>query len=345
MVSVGNGAHSVDLEVLVGTDAGDGFNGSPVGEARLSIIEPVVGEVLHVVGVVVGNAGGNLRSVDTSASRDQLGANLLVNSLVRLDIEERVPEVVSATNNLNIIQVVTVNGGQASTAVVHLSGEDLVTEEVVTKDAAIGVGEVVGLGHSDIGQVTEEGVHAVVLLLNIIEMLGVLVNSVGAKHVLEEHEGVEVLVLHGGSIVEDSNVGVVHLVITDEHEGRNVDSLIHVLSDTGGGLGDRLEGVVNLINESGVIDVTSSDDDKVVTEVVGSLVSGEVLHGEGGKLISVTLDGLAEHVVSVGVEVSVFKGGVLEIVLVVSVISGNLLLKDLELSLVEGGVSNGVTED
>lgn len=67
MVSVGHSGHCVDLEVLVGTVARDGLDGTPVGKAGLGIVEPLVGQVLHVVGVEVRHAVGNLGSVHTAA--------------------------------------------------------------------------------------------------------------------------------------------------------------------------------------------------------------------------------------------------------------------------------------
>jgi len=125
---------------------------------------------------------------------------------------------VAASNDLDVVQVVAVDSGQADTAVVHLAGEDLVTEEVVTENAGVGVSEVVGLSHSHIGQVTKECVHGVVLLLDIVEMLSVLVDSVGAEHVLEEEECVVVLVLDAGGVVEDTDVRVDHLVVSDHEQ-------------------------------------------------------------------------------------------------------------------------------
>jgi hypothetical protein len=196
-----------------------------------------------VVSIEVGNAVGNLRSVDTTANREQLGTNLLVDGLVGLLVEERVPQVVAATDDLNIVHIVTVDGWEADTAVVHLSGENFVTKEVVTEDSGIRVSEIVRVSHSDIWEVTEESVHSVVLLGNGVQVLSMLVNSVLSENVLEEQESVVVLVLNGWSIIEDSNVGVIHLIISDEEHGWNVDGLVHVGTGTSGFSGDRLEAV------------------------------------------------------------------------------------------------------
>lgn len=93
-----------------------------------------------------------------------------------------------------------------------------------------------------------------------------------------------------------------------------------------------------------MVDVTRTNDDHVVTVVVGSTVVLKVINSEAWELISLTLDWLTEHVISVGVEVSILQSGVLQIGVGVLVISSELLLEDLKLSLFEGWVSNGITE-
>jgi hypothetical protein len=344
VVGVGDSRHCVDLEVLVGTVAGHSLDGAPVGEAGLGVVEPLVGQVLHVVRVEVGHAVGDLGAVHAAAQGEQLGADLLVDGLVGLGVQKRVPEVVAATDDLDVVQVVAVDGGQADTAVVHLAGEDLIAEEVVAENAGVGVGEVVGLSHGHVGQVTEQRVHGVVLLLDVVEVLSVLVDSVGAEHVLEEQERVVVLVLDAGSVVEDTNVRVVHLVITDEEQRRSVDSRVGVGLLAGGGLGDVAERLVDHVDESLMGDVAGTDDDEVVTEVVLGLELGKVVDAQVGEHVGVTLDGLTELMVTEGVEVGVLEGGVFQVRVGVLVIGSDLLLQDLELSGVQAGVGNGVTE-
>lgn len=146
-MGVGNSGKGVDLEVFVRSVLGHSLDGSPVGEAGLSIVEPGVAHVLHVVGIKSSNALGSLRSWDTSSLLEHLLANLGVGgSLVLTGVHEVVVEVVASSDNLNFIDVVRVDGGQADTAVVHLASEDLISEEVVSEDGAVGVGEVVRLG-------------------------------------------------------------------------------------------------------------------------------------------------------------------------------------------------------
>ena len=137
MVSVGDSGHGVDLEVLVRTDLRDSLDGAPVGEGGLSIVEPVVAEVLHVVVVKVSNTLGNLAAGDSAADREDLVADLLHDLRWGLTSHQLVVELVATTEDLDVIEVMRIDGGKANTAVVHLAGEDLITEEVVSENTAV----------------------------------------------------------------------------------------------------------------------------------------------------------------------------------------------------------------
>ena len=137
VVSVGDGGHGVDLEELVGADGGGLLDGSPVGEGGLSVVEPLVAEVLDVVAVDVGDAGGDLGAVESAAEVEHLGADLLVDVGGALQLEQVVVKVVAATDYLDIVDVVGVDRGEAHTAVVHLASEHFVTEEVVAPDTRV----------------------------------------------------------------------------------------------------------------------------------------------------------------------------------------------------------------
>jgi len=69
-------------------------------------------------------------------------------------------------------------------------------------------------------------VHAVVLFFDIVEMFGVLVDSKRTKYVLKKQESVVILVLNARSIIENSDIGVVHLIITNEHKSGYIDVFI-----------------------------------------------------------------------------------------------------------------------
>lgn len=113
------------------------LDGSPVSEGRLSIIEPVVAHVSEVVVVEMSNSLCDFTSGKSSAKSENLFSNFLVDVLRGFLSHKVVVEVISSSEYFNIIQEVGVNGGETDTAIVHLSGKDLVSEEVVTKDTAI----------------------------------------------------------------------------------------------------------------------------------------------------------------------------------------------------------------
>jgi len=194
-MGVGDSRHGVDLEVLVRTVNSNSLDRTPVGEGGLGIVEPFVRKSLHVVGIEVGNSLSNLRSGDSASGLDHLLSDLSVDFIVRLEVHHLVVEVVPATDDLNIVHEVRVNGRKAHSAVVHLTGEDFVSHEVVSEKTTVGVGEEVRVGDSDINEVREESVLGMVLLLSVIEVLGVLVDSVRSENVLKESEGIVVFVV------------------------------------------------------------------------------------------------------------------------------------------------------
>ena len=344
-MSVGNSGHGVDLEVLVGTDHGNLLNWSPVSEGWLSIVEPLVAELFDVVVINGRNSLGNLVSWDSSSEGKHVLTNFLIDGFWRLGGQELVVEIVSTSDNLNIVQVVRVDGWEANTAVVHLSGENLVTEEVVSENTAVGVGHVVGIGSGNIWKGTKESVHRVVLLVNIIEMLSILVNSVFAEHVLEEQETVVVIILDTWGIVEDTNVGVDHLIISDEQKSWDINWLLGVQSWDIGGLWKGREGVLNGIDDLIVRNVTSSNNDDVVTVVVGGVVVSEVISSKSLVQISISLNWLTEHMFSVRVEVDVFESGFNISIVVVLVFHADLILDKLELSAVNGWVGDHISKN
>jgi hypothetical protein len=148
----------------------------------------LVAQLLKVISIDVGNSLGNLGSSESSVEKQHVLADLTVDTSKGLVAHELVVKVVSASVNFNIIEVMRVHGWKADTAVVHLSSEDLVTEEVVSEDTSIRVSHIVGVSSGNIWEITEEGMHGVVLLVAIIEMLGMLVNSVFSEHVFEKKE-------------------------------------------------------------------------------------------------------------------------------------------------------------
>jgi len=298
-----------------------------------------------VISINVGDSGGNFTSWHSSSLEEELGTNFVVDIFWSLGSKKRVVKGVSSSDDLNIVKIMSPDGWKADTTIVHLSGENFISEEVVTEETRVRVSHVVGISSGNIWQVTEKSVHGVVLLMDIIEMFSMLVNSVVSEHVLHEGEGIVVLVFDSWSIVEDTNVGVDHLIISDHEKSWDVDCLFGVL-----GWDDRLHGngrevLFNGVNDLSVVDITSGDNDDVLTNVVSSMVVSEVIGTKGLSKISISFNWLSHHVFSVGVEVGIFKSGLGISVMVILVFLGNLLLEEFKLSWVELWVGNHISEE
>lgn len=265
----------------------------------------------HVVGVQVGNARGDLRAGHAAVQVEHLGSDLLHYIRGTLDGHQLVVQGVAATDNLDLVKVVAVDCGKGDAGVVHLAGEHLIAEEPVAEDAAVAVGAEQTLSSGDVNKVAEELVHGVVLLLTVVKMFGVFVDLVAAEHSLKEEEGVEVWVLPVGSLVKDTDGGVVHLIISD-HKQAWVENgfLLTVLGDVGGP-GNASEVLFSQVHELLVVHGTSAHNDHVVTEVVGVLEVDNVVAVDLADVVHVTEDGLAHHVLSVNVIVDVLHQGFL----------------------------------
>ena len=136
---VSDTSHSVLFVVLVRSISTQVLNGTISSHRRLSIIEPVVSEMLHVVGVHVADSLRNFRSRDSSAMIDDVFAYLMKGVLDSDVLEELVEQLVSSSVDLNLINVLSISGGTMHAQPCHLSAEDLVTEEPVSKESSIGV--------------------------------------------------------------------------------------------------------------------------------------------------------------------------------------------------------------
>jgi hypothetical protein len=98
-------------------------------------------------------------------------------------------------------------------------------------------------------------------------------------------------------------------------------------------------------NEVVVANVSGTDNNHVFTEEVGCSVVSEVINGEVGEVIGVSLNRLAHHVVSEGVVVGVLECSILIVFVVVCVLTGDHLLSDFELSSIHRGVAEGIAHD
>ena len=229
VVSICDSRHGVDLEVLVGAHGRHLLDGAPVSEGRLGVVEPLVAHVLHVVVVDVGHSLGDFRAGHAAVQVQHLGSNLLHDISCALDGHQLVVKSFATADDLNIVDVVAIDGGQAHTAVVHLASEHFVAEEPVTEDTAIAVRTVQALSSGNIDELTKESMHGVVLLLHIVDVLSVHVNLVVAEDSLQQQETVEVFVFPAWSIIEDTDRRVDHLIVTDHEQTRVEDGLLQVV--------------------------------------------------------------------------------------------------------------------
>jgi hypothetical protein len=252
-----------------------------------------------VISINVRNSSSNFSSWNSSSHLEHVLSDLLVDILWSLSSEKGVVHGVSSSDDLDVIKVMSPDGWEADTAIVHLSGEDFVSEEVVTEKTTVRVSHVVSISSGNINQVSEKSVHGVVLLVDIIEMFSVLVDSVSTEHVLHELESEVILVFDSWSIIEDTNVRVDHLIISDHEKSWDVDWLLCVLGWDGGLEWEGREVLFNGVNDLGVVDITGGNDDDVLTNVVSSIVVSEVIGTEGLSKISISFDWLSHHVFSV----------------------------------------------
>jgi hypothetical protein len=93
-----------------------------------------------------------------------------------------------------------------------------------------------------------------------------------------------------------------------------------------------------------MVDVTSTNNNDVITKVVRGVEIAEIISRDVLDIITVSLNGLAHHMLSVNVEVAVLKSGLHVAVVAVLVLLSNLLLNELELVGIEGAASNKVTK-
>lgn len=99
------------------------------------------------------------------------------------------------------------------------------------------------------------------------------------------------------------------------------------------------------LDEFLVVDVTSTDDDDVGADVVGSMEVDDLFLGDGSDVFSYTEDRLAHHVVSVGGVVSGFDGGFHLVLLGLDALSEDGFSFGFNLVGVVDGVGEHVAKD
>ena len=150
-MGIDNSWHRVDLEVLVRTNTSSVLNCSPVSPRRFSIVEPLISEVLDVVGVHLWDTGGPFTASHVASLLEYWSSDSLVDNVgVVVEVHAVIVETVACSNNFNIVNVMTVDSGHADSAVVHLSNKDFITEEVISPKSTVRIREIVRVRNSHV---------------------------------------------------------------------------------------------------------------------------------------------------------------------------------------------------
>lgn len=132
-------------------------------------------------------------------------------------------------------------------------------------------------------------------------LASVLSLAVFTQNSLEQQERVVIFVSPAGGFEEGTNVEVGHFIISDEHQRGSEIRLISVSDDqiVGGRRSEATEVLFSQFSELLMVDVTSTDDNDVRSDVVGSVIVDDLVLSDGTDVFSDTEDGLTHHVVSV----------------------------------------------
>lgn len=94
-----------------------------------------------------------------------------------------------------------------------------------------------------------------------------------------------------------------------------------------------------------MVDVTSTYNNDIVTEVVGGMEVSNVVSGYAVELVSVTMDWLTHHVFSVDIKVDVIDQSFEVSVVAIFVILMDFFLNEFKFASAELAVADDVTED
>jgi hypothetical protein len=329
MMSVGDGRQSVYFEILVRSNLTDALNGSPIGEWRLSIIEPLIAQILQVIVVKVSHSLGYFTSRNSSSHIHDLFGNCAHDWFRSLLIEESIIKVVSASIYFHIIQEVTVNSRETHSAIVHLSGEYFISEEVVAPYSTVRVCIVQTVSLSYINQITNQRMHWIILLMDIIEMFSMLVNSIVPKHMFQELKGIVVWVFDRGSIIEHTHIGVVHLIISNVEKSWSENGFFSVLLLFTGCLLHNLEVVIYLGNKLFMVDIAHSDNYQVFSIIISFVEFSDHILINRVDVVSISLHWLPHHMFSEDIEMHILNGGLHVSFVIILVFLANLLLNQL----------------
>ena len=187
--------------------------------------------------------------------------------------------------------------------------------------------------------------HGVVLFLHIVEVAGVLVDFVCADHALKQKEGVEVLMLPAGRVIEHSDRAVEHLIVTDHKQARVEHRLLRVEHRQGGRSWQRGEVLFHEVDQLVVPDGARSHDHHVLAEVVPLVEFHDHVARDLADVVDIAEDGLAHHVLAEDVEVDVLHEGLLRVLVYCFQLLPDGVLLQLDVVAVIRAVAEHVAHD
>ena len=113
----------------------------------------------------------------------------------------------------------------------------------------------------------------------------------------------------GGSIIENANIGVHHLIITDEKKRRNENWALLVSLHSGRPTRNSMEMLLSQVYQLLMIDISSSYNDHIFAKVVSLVEVNNHIAVNLVNVVNVTKDRLAHHVLTIDVIVDVLHEG------------------------------------
>jgi len=162
-------------------------------------------------------------------------------------------------------------------------------------------------------------------------------------NLVEESKGVVVFVSKAGSLEDNTDVDVGHFIISHVEKRGSEVWLVSTGSLALGG--EFTKSLFGKLDQLLVVNITSTNDDDVGTDVVGLVEVNKVFLGDVGDVFSDTSDGLSENVVSVRSVVDGLPGGFELILLDLDVFTVDGFTFSFDLVLVIDGVAENITED
>ena len=103
--------------------------------------------------------------------------------------------------------------------------------------------------------------------------------------------------------------------------------------------------LVDGVDELLVVDISCSDHNQVVSEVVGRVEVSQMVYSQLMNIVSISLGWLSKHVFSVDIEVDIFEKSFLIPVMVVFMLLTDLFLDQFELVGIESAIADHISQN